>query len=210
MKSVQRRSFIKSAIIGSIATAFTATTQAKMATPRDAEGPYYPITPQKDKDADLTKVDGKNGTAKGEIIEIFGQVLDQDLKPIENVTIDLWQANSFGKYHHPHDDSAAPIDENFQAWAILQSGTEGNFRVKTVMPGAYPLNSPNQRTPHIHLKVSKLGYHSLLTQLYFPDQTLNDKDGLFNRKSPAEQAMMTAKKTAQANVLKYDIILAKV
>jgi len=210
MNSIKRRNFIKTAILGSLASVLTAKAQANMATPRDAQGPFYPITPQKDKDADLTKVKGKSGTAKGQVIEIFGQVLDQDLNPIEDVTIDLWQANTFGKYHHPHDDSEAPIDENFQSWAILQSGTEGKFRFKTVMPGAYPLNSPDQRTPHIHFKISKFGYHSLLTQLYFPDQPLNDKDGLYGSKSKEQQVMMTAKTTAQKNVLKYDIILAKV
>lgn len=210
MKSIKRRNFIKTAVLGSLASVFTAKTHANMATPTDAQGPFYPITPQKDKDADLTHVKGKNGIAKGQVIEIYGQVLDQDLNPIEDVTIDLWQANSFGKYHHPHDDSEAPIDENFQSWAILQSGKHGKFRFKTVMPGAYPLHSSDQRTPHIHFKVTKYGYESLLTQLYFPDQALNKTDGLYTRKNKQQQALMTAKKTETKNVLKYDIILAKV
>jgi len=206
---MQRRKFLKSAILGSIAGFVSTNAQANMATPRDAQGPFYPISPQKDKDADLTRVKGKGGIAKGQIIEIYGQVLDQDLNPIEDVTIDLWQANTFGKYHHPHDDSEAPIDENFQSWAILQSGNQGKYRFKTVMPGAYPLNSPDQRTPHIHFKISKFGYESLLTQLYFPDQPLNKTDGLYTRKTKAQQALMTAKKTETKHVYKYDIILAK-
>lgn len=210
MKSIKRRNFIKTVILGSLASVITAKAQANMATPKDAQGPFYPITPQKDKDADLTRVKGKNGTAKGQIIEIYGQVLDQDLNPIEDVTIDLWQANTFGKYHHPHDDSEAPIDEHFQSWAILQSGNKGKYRFKTVMPGAYPLKSPDQRTPHIHFKISKLGYESLLTQLYFPDQALNKTDGLYTRKNKEQQALMTAKKSEVENVLQYDIILAKV
>ncbi|MBU2968300.1 hypothetical protein KO527_02880 [Pseudoalteromonas sp. C2R02] len=210
MKSIKRRNFIKTAVLGSLASVFATKTHANMVTPTDAQGPFYPITPQKDKDADLTHVKGRSGTAKGQIIEIYGQVLDQDMNPIEDVTIDLWQANTFGKYHHPHDDSEAPIDENFQSWAILQSGKHGKFRFKTVMPGAYPLHSSDQRTPHIHFKVTKYGYESLLTQLYFPDQALNKTDGLYNRKNKDQQALMTAKKTKMDNVLHYDIILAKV
>lgn len=210
MKSIKRRNFIKTAVLGSLASVFATKTHANMVTPTDAQGPFYPITPQKDKDADLTHVKGRSGTAKGQIIEIYGQVLDQDMNPIEDVTIDLWQANTFGKYHHPHDDSEAPIDENFQSWAILQSGKQGKFRFKTVMPGAYPLHSSDQRTPHIHFKVTKYGYDSLLTQLYFPDQDLNKTDGLYNRKNKDQQALMTAKKTEIENVLQYDIILAKV
>lgn len=206
---MKRRTFIKQATLGTIASVLATATQAKMSTPKEAEGPFYPITPQKDKDADLTMVEGKSGVAKGEHIEIFGQVLDQDLNPIEDVTIDLWQANSFGKYHHPHDTSAAPLDEHFQAWAIIQSGAQGRFRVKTVIPGAYPLNSAQQRTPHIHLKVGKHGYVPLLTQMYFPNQPLNEKDGMFTRKSVEEQMMMTAKRSTNSNQYQYDIIIEK-
>jgi len=209
MELLKRRTFIKNAAFGAIASVIATNTQAKMTTPRESEGPFYPIIPQKDQDADLTTVKGKNGVAKGEIIDIFGQVLDQDLTPIEDVTIDLWQANSFGKYHHAHDDSEAPIDENFQSWAIIQSGTQGRFKFKTVIPGAYPLNAPQQRTPHIHLKIGKHGYVPLLTQMYFPNQPLNEHDGMFKRKSVEEQAMMTAKQLATSNQYQYNIILEK-
>jgi protocatechuate 3,4-dioxygenase beta subunit len=210
MTLMKRRSFLKNALLGTVAGLITTSAKANITTPREVEGPFYPITPQKDKDADLTKVAGKSGTAKGDIINIFGQVFDQNGHTIEDVTIDLWQANSFGKYHHPHDDSEAPIDQHFQAWAILQSGVQGHFKFKTVMPGAYPLHSVNQRTPHIHLKISKLGYESLLTQLYFPDHPLNHKDGLFSRRTKKEQTMMTAQKTAKSDSFKYNIILQKV
>lgn len=209
MKNISRRSVIKNTIAGTITAAISLPSLAKSITPQEVEGPFYPITPQKDQDADLTKVAGQNGVAKGEIIEIFGKVLDQDLQPIEDVTIDLWQANHFGKYHHPHDTSDAPIDNNFQAWAILQSGINGSYKFKTVIPGAYPLGENQQRTPHIHLKISKKGYDSLLTQMYFPDHPLNQQDGLFKRKSLQEQAMMTAVRKGNSNQYQYNIIIEK-
>ena len=209
MSTNQRRTFIKNAIVGSIAGVFASQAQAQIATPTQPEGPFYPITPQKDKDADLTRVAGKTGIAKGEIIDIFGQVMDQAGNPIENATIDLWQANSYGKYHHPHDNSEAPFDEHFQAWAILQSGDRGEFKFRTVMPGAYPLGAKDQRTPHIHLKIGKHGYVPLLTQMYFPDHPLNSKDGLYTRHSRQERSMLTTQRTAQKEVYRYDIVLEK-
>ena len=209
VKEIQRRKFLKTTLLGSVASLFASSLQAKVITPSEMEGPFYPITPQKDQDADLTKVEGKTGLAQGEIIEVFGQVLDQELKPVEDVSIDLWQANSFGRYHHPHDTNEAPLDENFQAWAILQSGAEGHYSFKTVIPGAYPISTSRQSTPHIHFKISKKGYESLLTQMYFPNQELNDQDVLFNRKSVEQQAMMTAKTTAESNKYQYNIIIDK-
>jgi len=211
MELNKRRNFLKQATIGSVAVMVASKVGAKSLTPREVEGPFYPITPQKDKDADLTIVEGKNGVAKGTIIDIVGQVFDQNGNTVEGATIDWWQANSFGKYHHPHDNSEAPIDEHFQAWAILQSGKDGHFKLRTVMPGAYPFGAVQQRTPHIHLKVSKLGFESLLTQMYFPNQPLNEKDGLFKRKSKQEQALMTAKSVdGKDNFYRYDIVIEKV
>ncbi|MCJ8271888.1 MAG: hypothetical protein MJK04_21150, partial [Psychrosphaera sp.] len=162
MTSMKRRSFIKNVVLGTVAGVFASSTQAKMTTPKEAEGPFYPITPQKDQDADLTRVLGKSGIAKGEIIDVFGQVLDQDLKPVEDVTIDLWQANRYGKYHHPHDTNPAPVDEHFQAWAIIQSTTQGRYRFKTIIPGAYAISETSQRTPQNQFKIGKKGNVSLL------------------------------------------------
>lgn len=212
MQSNDRRSFLKKSLIGTVATVIAGNVSAQTSTPRDAEGPFYPITPQKDKDANLTKVEGKTGTAKGTIIEVYGQVLDTNLTPIEDATIDLWQANSFGKYHHPHDKSDAPIDEHFQSWAIIQSGKNGNFRFKTIMPGAYPYQAKpeEQRTPHIHLKIGKHGYEPVLTQMYFPDQAQNKTDGLYQRKTKEQQAMMTAQYTEKKDVFLYNIYLEKI
>lgn len=206
---MKRRHFLKNTILGAFSGLLAGSARANMTTPSEMEGPFYPITPQKDKDADLTRIAGKPGIAKGEIIDVFGQVFDTDLNPIEDVTIDLWQANSFGRYHHPHDDSSAPVDEHFQAWAILQSGSEGRFRFKTVIPGAYNVGR-SKRPPHIHFKITKPGYESLLTQMYFPNHPLNAKDGLLRRKSAKEQAMMTAKKTSNTNEYRYDIVIEKV
>lgn len=212
MEFNNRRSFIKNTLLGTIATVVAGNASAQTSTPRDAEGPFYPITPQKDKDADLTRVKGKSGIAQGTIIEVHGQVLDTNLNPIEDATVDLWQANSFGKYHHPHDNSEAPVDEHFQSWAIIQSGKEGHFRFKTVMPGAYPFGAKpeDQRTPHIHMKIGKHGYEPVLTQMYFPDQVQNQTDGLYQRKTKAQQAMMTAQYSKNSNAFLYNIYLEKV
>ncbi|MCF2857592.1 protocatechuate 3,4-dioxygenase [Pseudoalteromonas sp. SMS1] len=195
MKPTERRSFIKKLAIGTSAAVIGAKVQAQDITPSEMEGPYYPITPLDDKDADLTRVKGKSGVAKGEIIEVFGQVLDQNLNPIEGVTVDLWQANTYGKYHHPHDPNPKPIDENFQPWAILKSGSKGDYKIKTIMPGLYPIEGTDMiRTAHIHFKISKNGYKSLLTQMYFPNHPANADDPLILERTEKETALMTAKK----------------
>ena len=66
----------------------------------------------------------------GEYIDIYGAVIDTEGNPVEGATVDLWQANAAGRYLHPHDSNSAPIDENFQGWAIVLSGRDGGVSAK--------------------------------------------------------------------------------
>jgi protocatechuate 3,4-dioxygenase beta subunit len=184
--------------------------RAERPTPPETEGPFYPVYPQKDKDFDLTQVTGQSGVAKGKVIFIRGQVLDTEGRPIEDATVDLWQANAAGRYRHPRDRNTAPLDPNFQGWAIVKSGREGRFQFKTIFPGSYPASAEWMRPPHIHFKVSKRGFAKLTTQMYFPGQTLNDSDQLLMRKSAEEAARMIAGRTAEpAETYEYQIVLEK-
>lgn len=194
MVKLRRRLFIGYGIAG-ITTVLSATAHTAglfHPTPAETEGPFYPLKAQKDRDFDLTRIDGKNGTAQGAIIFVEGRVLDVAGNPVEDATIDLWQANAMGRYRHPDESGQKALDPNFQGWAIVPSGQDGGFRFKTVFPGAYSAGWGWARPPHIHFKISKPGFRPLTTQMYFPDQPLNNKDYLLRRKSEAERKLMIA------------------
>lgn len=215
MSDASRRTFIKAGMVGGFSAAFSELTRAAdstvhLPTPTEIEGPFYPITPQKDKDFDLTQIEGGSGIAQGRTIFIEGRVLDADGQPVENATVDLWQANAAGRYRHPHDSNPAPLDPNFQGWAIVQSGRQGQFRFKTVLPGAYPASRNWIRPPHIHYKVSKRGYLELVTQMYFEGQKLNLSDLLLMRKSEMERQSMVARRIKdEPETYSYTIVLQK-
>ena len=110
----------------------------------------------------------------------------------------------------PHDTNPAPLDPNFQGWAILQSNKQGKFRIITIYPGAYPVSETWTRPPHIHFKVSRKEYIELTTQMYFPDHKLHDTDQLLNRKSKEDAKLMTASKTlTNPETYTYTIVLQK-
>src|SRR5438046_889195 len=48
-------------------------------------------------DNDLTKNSRKNGEPIGERIKISGKVMDEYARPLRNVLIEIWQANSAGR-----------------------------------------------------------------------------------------------------------------
>lgn len=181
-----------------------------MPTPKETEGPFYPVKNQKDKDDDLTQINGYVGSASGQHIVIVGHVTDVFGNPVGNALLDIWQADANGRYRHPRDSNKAKLDQNFQGWAVIKTDDKGCFRFKTVMPGAYPVSGTWVRPPHIHLKILKPGYFPLTTQMYFPNQELNKKDLLLNQKSTSEQsAMMVREIDRQGNLIiyEYNIVL---
>ena len=215
MRNISRRKIIKLSVLGSITSALGignsfAKVLASMPTPDETEGPFYPVKDQNDKDADLTQIDGHGKAAQGQHIIINGQVTDVTGNPVGNALLDIWQADANGRYRHPRDSNTAKLDENFQGWAIIRSDSNGLFRFKTVMPGAYPASKNWIRPPHIHFKISKPGYRALTTQMYFPDEELNKADLLFSNKSVAEQSVMIARKIDQQGnlpIYEYNIVL---
>lgn len=195
---------------GAITSNMLASDNKQAVTPRETEGPFYPTYIAKDRDFDLTQIKGHDTSALGDVIFVEVKVVDTGGQAIEDATVDLWQANAAGRYRHPHDSNTAPLDTNFQGWAILPSGKNGEFRFKTIFPGTYPAAKDWMRPPHIHFKVSKLGFVELTTQMYFEGESLNKKDFLIQRKSEAEQKLMVAKKTGEDPVTyRYRITLEK-
>ena len=206
-----RRNFIKLGLLGSTFASGSVAQASKLSiTPEEIEGPFYPLTPQKDRDFDLTHIKGRSGTALGQVIYIEGFVTDIDGQPIEDATVDLWQANAAGRYRHPRDTNSAPIDPNFQGWAIVPSGVTGGFKFKTIMPGTYPVARNWTRPPHLHFKVSKAGYTELTTQMYFPGHELNAIDWLIQAKNAKEQQLMIATLIrTKPKTYRYHIVLKR-
>src|SRR5918993_4713361 len=70
-------------------------------TPTQVLGPFYPVTKPADQDADLTVIAGRSGRAAGQAIELSGRVVNRQGKPVSGARIEIWQANTHGRYTHP-------------------------------------------------------------------------------------------------------------
>jgi protocatechuate 3,4-dioxygenase beta subunit len=195
------------------------------ATPEQVMGPFYPQGDQADKDLDLTLVRGHGERAAGEVIYVRGRVLDEACNPVPGAVVEIWQASSRGRYSHERDPNPTPVDPHFQGRGQMVTDQEGRYGFKTIKPGAYPLRflngSPDDeagwRTPHIHFRLARRGFHEMVTQMYFPGEALNEKDGQLLSVSEAERPRLIgvaqtagAGDEAGAAVYGFDITLRRV
>jgi protocatechuate 3,4-dioxygenase beta subunit len=126
---------------------------------RQTEGPYFkPSSPER---ADLVEPN-----SKARLVELRGQVLTRSCRPVPRALIDLWHADEHGAY-----DNAG-----FRYRGHLFTDAEGRYRFRTILPALY-----TGRTRHYHVKVQAPQQGVLTTQLYFPDEPMNRRDGLFRR-----------------------------
>ena len=144
-------------------------------------------------DHDLTRQ--HDGEPLGERIIVHGRVLEGDGRPVPNTLVEIWQANSAGRYRHEGDQHPAPLDPNFTGVGRCMTDAEGRFRFITIKPGAYPWrNHPNAWRPqHIHYSVFGRAFtQRLVTQMYFPGDPLFEYDPIFNsvRDERARAAMI--------------------
>lgn len=209
-----RRQFVSAVGLGSVLLPTIVRSSTLPATPEEMMGPFYPVSRPLDQDADLTMVAGKNGRAAGEVIELTGRVLYVDGTPAKGAVLDLWQANAVGRYDHPMDDSAPPLDPNFQSSAKLAADADGQWRVVTILPGAYGIGDGRYRTRHIHWDIHG-AYGRLVTQSYFPGETLNEADILLGpmlaRGASVDPVMAKAAGKRADGIARYswDIILPR-
>jgi protocatechuate 3,4-dioxygenase beta subunit len=164
------------ALSGAAALAALAQADSRRArTPAQTSGPFYPLDKPLDTDADLTVIQGRAGRAAGQVIHVTGRVLDVAGAPVPGARLEIWQANTHGRYRHPDDgNSAAPLDPHFEGYAALRTDSQGWYRFKTIKPAPYPAGN-RMRPAHIHFDV-RGRVDRLVTQMYFPGDELMKDD----------------------------------
>ena len=123
-----------------------------------------------------------NGEPLGERIIVSGRVLDGDGRPVAGQLVEIWQANSSGRYIHKRDQHPAPLDPNFTGVGRCITGADGSYSFITIKPGAYPWkNHLNAWRPaHIHFSLFGQEFtQRIVTQMYFPGDPLFALDPIY-------------------------------
>lgn len=154
------------------------------------DGPFYPApawrAQRSDWDADLTRVAGIDGAARGEHLALALRVADAKGRIVDGAEVEIWQCDAQAAYRHPRV-AAEPgaFDPGFQGFGSARSGADGKVAFRTIRPVPYP-----GRTPHIHVKLRHVSFGEVTSQLFVAGDAGNARDFLWRQLDADEQAAL--------------------
>lgn len=144
---------------------------------------------------------------KGERVTIEGRLIDGNGVGVNDGLIEIWQANSQGKYAHPEDQQKKPVERGFRGFGRIPTDANGGFRFSTVKPGRVPGPGGKAQAPHLVVAIFMRGMlKHLATRIYFPDEPSNAEDPILSLVPKARRATLIAQKKGK-NTLQWDVVL---
>ena len=167
-------------------------------------GPFFAIGLNR-----LKRVEIAGPEISGERIIIAGRVIDGDGKPVPDAMIEIWQANSHGKYAHPEDEQKKPLEPGFQGYGRVPVDESGRFCFATIKPGSVPGPKGRPQAPHLAVSVFMRGLMKrLVMRIYFPDELANAEDFVLNLVEPERRATVIAQRNPkEIGALEWNVVL---
>ena len=147
-------------------------------------GPFFPREFAQGAN-DLTAVEGKR--APGEAIEITGRIVQADGRALDNVVVEIWQADASGRLDNLE----------FFGWGRAATNADGIFTFRTIKPGAC-----KGRAPHINFLVLYSGLMRALHTVMFFDAA---RDPVLDAVPADRRSRLIAKR--EGSVYRFDIRL---
>jgi len=131
----------------------------------------------------------------GERIEIALTLYDAEGVCVPDGLIEIWQANSHGRYDHPEDRRNLPLDPGFEGFGRASTDPSGFARFGTVKPGRVPWPAGGLQAAHINISVFARGVlNRLATRLYFYGDPALAEDPVLGLVEPERRATLIARR----------------
>jgi protocatechuate 3,4-dioxygenase alpha subunit len=143
----------------------------------------------------------------GERFTLRGRLIDADGKPVNDAAVEIWQANSHGRYASPEDKQDKPLEPAFRGYGRSLTDDEGAFRFSTIKPGRVPGLGNSVQAPHLNVTLFMRGLlKQLMTRMYFPDDPANATDPVLALVPAERRATLIARKVGEG-ALEWHVIL---
>lgn len=179
-------------------------------TPSQTVGPYfkYGLTPGSDYQwNDAFSNDLVTPEVSGERIRIVGRIFDGDGKEVPDSMLEIWQADSQGRFADPQDARSIP-NAAFRGFGRCGTDNNGAYSFHTIKPGS--VAGPHElQAPHILLAVFARGMtQQAQTRIYFEDEPANATDPILAL-VPAERraTLIAIREPGKVATYRFDVHL---
>lgn len=142
----------------------------------------------------------------GTHIRIEGRVFDGEGTPLPDAMLEIWQANSEGRYAHPAD--GRPLASNsFRGFGRCPTAKDGGYQFATVIPGSVAGPDGKTQAPHINVGLFSRGIlKRLFTRIYFAGNPANATDPVLALVPAGRRdTLMARPDPAKPGVYRFDI-----
>lgn len=171
-------------------------------TPSQTVGPYFALGLER-----LYSDRIAAPTDEGHAVRVGGRILDADGQAVPDAVVELWQADSLGRYAEAEDPQDASQNRAWRGFGRVPTDANGRFGFSTVKPGSVRGPGSTMQAPHIVVLLGMRGLlRHLMTRMYFPDEPRNGDDPILGL-VPAERRQTLVAKAVSDDVLDWDIHL---
>jgi protocatechuate 3,4-dioxygenase alpha subunit len=159
-------------------------------TPSQTVGPFFHFCLTNDKSC-VRSIAGPQ--VRGERVQLTVRVLDGNGEAVPDAIIEIWQANSEGKYNHPDDAQQKTVDAGFLGFGRMGTQENGTCEFETIKPGRVPGAGSVAQAPHLSVAVFGRGMlKQLYTRIYFAGAAGNQEDPVLSLVPPDRRATLMA------------------
>jgi protocatechuate 3,4-dioxygenase alpha subunit len=156
-------------------------------TPSQTVGPFLSLG--------LPWADGPDVVPEGtpDSFVIAGTVYDGAGAPVADALVESWQADPAGGFPHP-DDPRGAASGKFRGFGRCPTDAAGQYRIRTVKPGALPAPGCATEAPHLDVSVFARGLlDRVVTRCYFADEAAaNAADPVLSTVDEARRGTLVA------------------
>jgi len=112
--------------------------------------------------------------ANGERVHLICRVFDGEGVPVTDAMLEIWQADSEGRYNHPADTASERHDPNCSGFGRMATDSEGACTFDTIKPGRVCAEGGRLQAPQLNVSVFARGLlQRLATRIYFDGDPAN-------------------------------------
>ena len=119
--------------------------------------------------------------AAGDIIYIKGNISDINCTPIANAIINIWQADSYGRYD-------SKLEKHFLGNGTATSDNMGNFEFITILPASHKKDT----APYINISAHHESFSPINSRMFFNRNILNNNDKTLQDLDDFNKSLITA------------------